>query len=81
MLIVVTAELENEEGGHGLNIPGCVVGGENTCKEMVRMNAFTGGQLAVHKPGPQQKQMDSGISAPFNCQLQESSSRKRNGSG
>lgn len=40
-------EVESGEVGHGLNIPGGVVGGDYRCKEMVRVNAFMGGQLAV----------------------------------
>lgn len=40
-------ELESEEVGHGLNIPGRVVGGDYRCEEMVRVNAFMDGQLAV----------------------------------
>lgn len=39
-------ELESGEAGHGLNIPGRVVGRDYTCKEMVRVNAFMGGLSA-----------------------------------
>lgn len=41
----VIMEWEIEEVGHGLNIPGRVVGGDYRCKEMVRVNAFMGGPL------------------------------------
>lgn len=40
-------ELESEEVGHGLNIPGRVVGGDYRCKEMAKLNAYMGGQLGV----------------------------------
>lgn len=38
---------ESEEVGIWRNIPGRVVGGDYSCEEMVQMNAFMGGQLAV----------------------------------
>lgn len=40
MFWCVIMELQNEEVGHGLHIPGSMVGGDNACKEMVRMNVF-----------------------------------------
>jgi len=44
----VIMEVENEEVGHGLNIPGKVVDGDHRCEEMLRMNAFVGCvQLAI----------------------------------
>lgn len=43
----VSMKRESEEVGRGLNIPGRVVGGDFRYKEMVRMNAFMGGQLAL----------------------------------
>ena len=44
-------ELENEEVGHGLNIPVKVMDGDHRWDEMVGMNAFMGRQLAVHTAG------------------------------
>lgn len=42
-------ELQNEEVGHGLNIPGSMVGGDYTCKEMIRMNVFMG-DICLYMP-------------------------------
>lgn len=52
MLVCDFVELESEEVGHGLNIPGRVVGGDHRCKERVRVNAFMGGQLANNEREP-----------------------------
>lgn len=48
----MTVELENEEGGFGLNIPGKVTDEGYGCKVIVWVNAFMGDNwLCIHGLG------------------------------